>query len=181
MNQKLYKSSFARSRFLSALLIVTFVGACADQSDVAAPSFNEFTEVAIPDAYRSHLIQNGRFSSDEVEIHEVDVKITREDGTEVIGKMRFTMPASGEETLVAFEMTSDLFDGTGLSPDFWISNPGIDGALDGRIASSCIASCQKEFTDKDGNKIKGRGVCKANCWLETAAKVAAVFVAIAAL
>ena len=37
--------------------------------------------------------------------------------------------------------------------------------------AACIQWCVKEYTDENGNKIKGRGACKANCWVDTAVRI----------
>lgn len=37
--------------------------------------------------------------------------------------------------------------------------------------AACIEWCKKNYTDADGNKIEGRGACKANCWVDTAIRV----------
>jgi hypothetical protein len=46
------------------------------------------------------------------------------------------------------------------------SDPGDnDGELSPHAA--CIEWCNDHYTDSDGNKIPGRGACKANCWVDT--------------
>ncbi|WP_127845536.1 hypothetical protein [Psychroflexus aestuariivivens] len=35
----------------------------------------------------------------------------------------------------------------------------------------CIESCKDKYTDANGNKIRGRGGCKANCWVDTGVKI----------
>lgn len=37
--------------------------------------------------------------------------------------------------------------------------------------AKCIKDCNDEFTDKEGNKKKGRGACKFNCWVETVKEI----------
>lgn len=37
--------------------------------------------------------------------------------------------------------------------------------------ANCIEMCKDKYTDSDGNKIKGRGACKANCWVDTGVKI----------
>lgn len=37
--------------------------------------------------------------------------------------------------------------------------------------ANCIEMCKDKYTDSDGNKIKGRGACKANCWVDTIVEV----------
>ena len=33
--------------------------------------------------------------------------------------------------------------------------------------SECIEGCKDKYTDENGDKISGRGACKANCWVDT--------------
>lgn len=37
--------------------------------------------------------------------------------------------------------------------------------------ASCIEWCKQNYTDEEGNKIKGRGACKGNCWVDTIKEV----------
>ncbi|MGR7812210.1 hypothetical protein [Lacinutrix undariae] len=37
--------------------------------------------------------------------------------------------------------------------------------------AACIQGCITKYTDENGEKIKGRGACKANCWVSTAVDV----------
>lgn len=37
--------------------------------------------------------------------------------------------------------------------------------------SACLKDCHERFTDENGDKIKGRGACKAGCWVDTVVKV----------
>lgn len=82
-----------------------------------------------------------------------------EDGNEIYGKIRFTMPSTCEETLIKLEITKNIFEQTELDSDFLLEAQ--DEGLLYRLKSSCIASCQEKFTDENGDKIKGRGACKA--------------------
>ncbi|WP_334058377.1 hypothetical protein [Polaribacter sp. P097] len=45
------------------------------------------------------------------------------------------------------------------------SKKGDDGPPDNH--TGCIEWCKDKYTDKEGDKIKGRGACKANCWVDT--------------
>lgn len=33
--------------------------------------------------------------------------------------------------------------------------------------SKCIEDCNSKYTAEDGSKVKGRGACKFNCWVDT--------------
>jgi hypothetical protein len=37
--------------------------------------------------------------------------------------------------------------------------------------TACIEGCKDKYTDEDGNKIKGRGACKGNCWVDTTVRL----------
>ena len=151
---------------------------CTEQPEVA-PDLS-FSEVVIPDNYKS-AISNGIGAPTEFEVEEIDVKVITNEGKEIIGKLRFTMPVGDEETLIKFEMTNNIFGETPLTPNFWIINDLETNTSEARISgSSCIAGCQTAFTI-DGEKQKGRGACKALCWLEVVIAVAAVVVAAIAI
>ena len=152
-----------------SLFLMFFVFSCNEQANVTEPEL-EFTEVAIPSHLKSTLK-----SSAETIVDEIDVKVTTDDGRDVIGKMRFEVPVGDEETLVNFEMTTNLFQGTGLTTDFFVNydeNSNLKGTMG---IGSCLKACNSI------EKGEGRGWCKAGCWGELALKAAAVVVAIAAL
>ena len=114
-----------------------------------------------------------RTSSDDVDEIIMDVKITTTDGREVIGKINFVMPDDG--TLSYFAMTENLLTETGLSADYWVEK--LNASSNGRIARTqgCFAKC------KPMKKGKGKGTCKAECWLDIAVKVATVVAVVAVL
>lgn len=37
--------------------------------------------------------------------------------------------------------------------------------------ADCLAKCRKDYTDENGKKMKGRGMCKFECWTEAVIKV----------
>jgi|GEM_PF-1668691 len=37
--------------------------------------------------------------------------------------------------------------------------------------AGCIEWCKQEYTDENGDKIRGRGECKSGCWIQTAVRV----------
>ncbi len=42
---------------------------------------------------------------------------------------------------------------------------------EGETHAQCITNCYKDFTDKNGDKIAGRGACKAGCWVDTVVEI----------
>jgi len=135
-----------------------------------------FNEVAIPNNLKAD-ITNGRVSSLDINVEEIEVKVITDDGKEIIGKMRFTIPVGEENTLIKFEMTNNIFEKTALTHDFWMEYDNSTNSANGRVAG--IGSCLKDCNTMD--KGDGRGWCKAGCWAELALQAAMVAVAIAAL
>jgi len=109
--------------------------------------------------------------------------VTNENGEEIFGKMRFTIPPGDDNTLIKFEMTNNIFDKTALMPDFWVDYDNNVDTSNGRVMGigTCLKACQTGFTDSSGNKIKGRGACKAGCWGQLAIAAATVVVAAIAI
>jgi hypothetical protein len=158
------------SLFTLMLLVML---SCTQDEKLEEP-INEFVNINFPDTYK---YKNSERASFEEDVKEVVVEVVNEDGSIITGKMRFTMPDNFDEKLLKFEMTQNLIDQTELDENFWVNND-TGNEMENLRKLGCIASCQKEFTDDDGEKIQGRGWCKANCWIETAAKVGAVVVAV---
>ena len=48
-------------------------------------------------------------------------------------------------------------------------------AKEGKLRK-CLDGCNETFTDSDGNKIKGRGPCRAKCWGEALVRVAVTII-----
>jgi hypothetical protein len=67
-------------------------------------------------------------------------------------------------------MTKNVFDKTGLTPNFWVDGLKKSSNSGGRISNigGCLDSCE--------NLDSGRFWCKAGCWIELAAVVAAVII-----
>jgi hypothetical protein len=106
-------------------------------------------------------------SKDDLIIEELDVKIITDSGKEVIGKIRIEMPTIDENKLVSFMMTRNILNEANVSSKFWIDYWAESEQNYARLMGSCIADCQRAFTDENGDKIKGRGACKAHCWVDT--------------
>jgi len=131
-----------------------------------------FASVAIPDSYKNSST-NGRTSSATDEVIR-DITVTTTSGKVVHGKVKLTIPIEGDG-LVGFEITQNIFDQTELTPTFWTDGVSKQNNAGGRIASigECLAGCQEI------PKGEGRGWCKAGCWIELAAAVAIVIIAVA--
>ena len=149
--------------FFSISALVLFASACNERTAVE-PDL-DFVSVSIPDHLKTDT-SNGRVSSEDMEIQEVEVEITTDEGKKVKGIVRVTMPTGDEETLINFEVTNNILDETGADSDFWLN------ALDSSNArvmgiGGCLKNCRGD---------KREGWCRAGCWAELALKVVAVVV-----
>lgn len=151
-------------------LTLTVIFSCSNDSK--SIQSDEFTSIEIPQSFKSKTnVKESINNNKEYEIETLNIEVTDKNGNVAIGQMRFTMPENHGEYLQKLEITSNIFKETNLEPDFFVNQQNLktSGVLQ---KASCIADCHKAFTDKEGNKIKGRGWCKAGCWAKTVATVA---------
>lgn len=92
------------------------------------------------------------------------------------------------EELSALNMSEGMLDLLHMSKDEFIalvnSNVADENQLNSKQKTSsltaklgtCINDCNKNFTNTDGSKKKGRGKCKGNCWLDAAVTVAVAII-----
>ena len=152
--------------FILFVFLSLLTWSCSEEVQILEPD-SEFTEVDIP----SHLKTKSK-SSIETVIDEIDVQITNKDGSVVFGKIRLEVPTGDEETLVKLEMTSNLFQNTDLTKDFFANYYESSKSIEAKGIGSCLKDCRSI------PKGEGRGWCKAGCWGELAIKAAVVVVAI---
>ena len=126
-----------------------------------------YSDIPIPASYQSTNYGNTTIASTS---YIVDILVT-ENGDDIEGSFKVTL-ADSDESIVGFEMSDNILSGTTIAYNFWINHPDPNNQDKQDEHASCIAGCHDEFTDEDGNKIKGRGGCKAKCWGKTAAKFA---------
>jgi hypothetical protein len=162
-----------KTKSLAALMTFTFifVGVISCSEEQGLKNEEVFASVVIPDSYKNSS-PNGRTSSATEEIIR-DITVTTTSGEVVHGKVKLTIPTEGDG-LVGFEITQNIFDQTELTPTFWADGVAKQNNA-GRIAGigECLSGCQ------DIPKGEGRGWCKAGCWVELAATVAIVIIAVA--
>ena len=161
MNVTLTKNSYL------ILMIALFLTTACDENESGSEFPLIFTSIDIPDVYLSP--NNIRIDIDEIEIHEVSISITNNAGIERKGLMQITLPEKEGDKLYSLALTQNILEESNLSPTFWIeyidlNQPETNGRLN---AESCISQCHETFTDESGEKIQGRGACKAHCWADT--------------
>lgn len=158
------------------LLTISVLFSCSKDSEITTAL--EFTSIEIPQSFKAKSnLNKSTNNEEEFEVETLDIEVTDKDGSVSIGQIRFTMPENNSEYLQKLEITSNIFEETNLTPDFFVNKTSLNQS---KVLQkgSCIADCQKQFTDKDGKKIKGRGWCKAGCWADTVIKVAGIVVGI---
>ena len=151
---------------LTATLVTVALIACNEQAEVTT-SEPEFVEVSIPSDYKAST--STRTSSDIEEVI-VDIKVIDNEGNESIGQAKLVMPED-DETLISFEMTSNIFEETSLTPDFWVSESTANGRVS--AVTGCFRNCKADH--RDGN---GLGKCRASCWIDIAVVVAVVVIVV---
>ena len=149
------------------LMIALFLTTACDENKSGSESPLIFTSIDIPEVYL--ISNNTRADIDETEIHEVDILITNDAGSEIKGLIQIILPEMGGDQLYSLALTQNILEESNLGAGFWIEHMDLNQPeANGRSnAESCIAQCHETFTDVSGKKIKGRGACKAHCWADT--------------
>ena len=160
-----------------AYYLLIFSGAiffsCDTKEDEIMQNDLTFSELEIP----SEISYGNNLRNTDVEIGSVtlDVTVMLETGEEVLGQVKVTYPVNDDNYLLSFELTDNIINALGPDHEYWSELHSQDNQR--LLQSSCIASCHTAYTDSDGNKIKGRGWCKAGCWASIGIAAAAVIVA----
>ena len=149
------------------LMIALFLTTACDKNESGSESPLIFTSIDTPEAYL--ISNNTRADIDETEIHEVDILITNDAGSEIKGLIQIILPEMGGDQLYSLALTQNILEESNLGAGFWIEHMDLNQPeANGRSnAESCIAQCHETFYDVSGKKIKGRGACKAHCWADT--------------
>jgi hypothetical protein len=167
------------SKILVLLIgLVLIIGSCTEMDTYVEENLVDlnFVSVNLPGEiqFKHENLKISEIEIDEeiFEIHAID-----SNGEVVKGFIKFVIPDIEDEKLILLEVTNNILDQTILDEDFFLAfSEDLNGGINTRIQSSCVASCHSTFTDGDGNKIKGRGGCKAQCWAGAVATVAAAVI-----
>ena len=143
------------------------------KSGLNSKSSTTYTDIPISSWYQSANYGNTTIAST---VHIVDIRIT-ENGDDTDGSMKVIL-ADSDESIIGLEMSDNILANTSITYDFWTSHPDPESQDKKNQHASCIADCHDTFTDDDGNKIKGRGGCKAHCWVDSAARLVSAVVTI---
>jgi hypothetical protein len=151
---------------------ILFIAVASCTEDSTEVKNEDFVALSIPDIYQFKASQNyasGKSLSTKMHIEVLSVKVIKEDGQEVMGKIRFTIPDDDSFTLANLEMTSNLLKVDGLDKemltDYYGTQTGkqnLSLASKGGCFQECRAIAQGE----------GRGICKAECWFNIVVKLA---------
>jgi len=142
---------------------------CSEKNDEEQINY-DFVDVEIPSYLTSTLK-----STTEADTVVMDIKVTDDNGNEVIGKMEFLIPVDEDNTLISFRMTSNIFEDTDLTTDFWVNSEDESSLKSAMGIGTCLSKCNEM------EKGEGRGWCKGGFWAELAIKAAAVVATIVAL
>jgi hypothetical protein len=71
----------------------------------------------------------------------------------------------------ALGITREQFQNALDQQDFNFAKSGDDPNEGLSPHAMCIETCIDKYTDSEGNKKRGRGACKANCWVDTGIRI----------
>ncbi|WP_298144947.1 hypothetical protein [Flavobacterium sp.] len=133
----------------------------------------EFENMKIPAEYFD--------SSTDLEIFTFDVLVSSLDGkVSEKGQVRISTSAS-ENKIGKIEFSKNILQIGGFKNDYFIRNPQLfQQAVSRESHSQCIDRCNKDYTGPNGEKLPGRGWCKAGCWLNTTIRIAVAVIKITA-
>lgn len=101
-----------------------------------------------------------------------DVTVTSKDGkVSQKGKVRMVIPDKGEG-LISMEFTENILTVGKFKADALVTASA--KAKSSEVPeglTACLAWCNENYTDANGEKIRGRGSCKFGCWLGTTIRV----------
>jgi hypothetical protein len=157
-------------KLIYLILPLIALNACTKQIETEQKT-TEFKNVHLPDFMKA----SDKSEYETYSIVEAEITAYTPDREKISGTIRFTMPDTPENTLLKLEITDNIFQQTHLSPKFLLEAEE-KGFLNSE-KSSCIASCQEQFTDDNGNKLSGLGWCKAECWAKTIISAASTIIA----
>ncbi len=148
-------------------MIALFLTTACDENESGSEFPQIFTSINIPEDYL--IANNTRADIDETEIHEVDILITNNAGSEIKGLIQIILFEMGGDQLYSLALTQNILEESNLGTGFWIEHMDLSQPEVNRRsnAESCITQCHETFTDLSGKKIKGRGACKAHRWADT--------------
>lgn len=101
------------------------------------------------------------------------------EGTSYTSKLKVDYNLT-QESVIEISIQNDFFETTpinidDLENDFntYIENGGGDDDPNDGMSphAQCIEACKDKYTDENGDRIRGRGACKANCWVDTGVRV----------
>ncbi len=109
--------------------------------------------------------------------------------TIVNSQIEFTM-SEENEAMIDFKFSENILKKLTISEEEFYQKINdritlnFDGSKKNKFKSNSIASdlseckkqCHKDYTNEDGTKIKGRGWCKAGCYLDEVIRVAVILV-----
>ncbi|SHJ17664.1 hypothetical protein SAMN04488096_109147 [Mesonia phycicola] len=163
--------------FLRISLILLFFTSCSNDTAIEDSNFED-NQNNIIEADNS-VYENENYSDSEIDIYEIE-RIYYDEATDQEIPVIFQIGITEDDNdLHLFDVSENILELKGITRAEFeaelinVTNGGDeDDPNDGLSPhSKCIEACKDKYTDEDGNKIKGRGSCKANCWVDTAIRL----------
>ena len=147
--------------FLFLVFSLTYIS-CSDDETVS-------------DDYKNDVLLKSVENEDITEVWEFSIVV---DGEKINGEILLDWNHE-KEVANSVIVSSNILDAIGISQSEFdsqlqteVNSDDDDDPNDGLSPhAQCIETCKDKYTDENGNKIRGRGACKANCWVDTAIRL----------
>lgn len=152
---------------LIAFSILLFTN-CSSDENIEDKTSESFVELNL-DFYQksskdSHLIEEFAFTDGKSSSTDPIFKILYDTNTEGLNKILFSEKYLSEND-ISKDVLEDEFNKLHTESKSDPNEPELSEH------ASCIEACKDRYTDDKGNKIKGRGACKGNCWVDTGIRI----------
>jgi hypothetical protein len=153
---------------LSAISLLLFTS-CSSDEKLVERSTDSFVELDLnfyeKSTKDSNLIEEFVFTDGKSFLSYPIFKITYDINTERLNKISFSKKFLLDNE-ISEKALEDEFNKLHAENKFKPNEPKLSEH------ASCIEWCNQNYTDGDGEKRKGRGRCKGNCWVDTSIRIA---------
>jgi uncharacterized secreted protein with C-terminal beta-propeller domain len=131
-----------------------FTWNCSEQNEITEPEYT-FTEVAIPDNFKTDLKTSGDYEEFEDFIY-----VLGKNGEEVKGKLRIILPVNSTKcSFIRIEISDNILSETNITKDFFVKHVNNTGLKSTNNVAECFETC-------DNGKHRHPGWCKFWCVVE---------------
>lgn len=160
--------------FLSLILVMSLMS-CSNDDNSKIQSSEPMQFIKLDINYDENST-NSTFSENNYEIYEKETTVKNTETGEVFNVTFLIGLSDYDDRLYSLEVSDNFLEAGNITKEELQSeiNNVVNGDPEEPKLSphaSCIQWCNQQYTDENGEKIKGRGGCKAGCWVDTAVRI----------